>query len=281
METPLRRLLSVVYLCAVVIVAALAGHAVAMLIGAALPRAEAAPRRARAPAPLLARPDKPIEAIVGRDVFCAGCDAAAPEPSAHAFTLLAIMFAPSPADARWSVAIVRDDESDATGAYGVGASLGGATIAAVEDVRVVLDLGRGRRRVLELLDGASEPSLVIGPSVEARDDGVRQTGPRSYEVRRGAIDRVLGGGVARSWPRVVPVERAGGPIGIRLAGVDRDGPLAAIGLLEGDVLLAVNGRSLATPDAALAAYTTLRAADHVRLAVDRGGRRVELDYLIR
>jgi general secretion pathway protein C len=78
----------------------------------------------------------------------------------------------------------------------------------------------------------------------------------------------------------VPQLRDGKPIGFRLFGVRSDGPFAAIGLENGDLLLEVNGAPIATPDAALAAYSKLRTADHVWLGVERARRRIRIDYEI-
>jgi len=82
-------------------------------------------------------------------------------------------------------------------------------------------------------------------------------------------------------PRVVPQSRDGEAVGLRLLDVGRDGPFGAIGLRDGDVLREVNGRSIATPDSALAAYGALRSEGHVWLAIERGGQRLRLDYRIR
>jgi general secretion pathway protein C len=192
------------------------------------------------------------------------------------------MFAPPPSNPRWSIAVIRDDEAATTGPYSVGARLGDATIESIGEVFVVLDVGRGRRELLELLrrpprappDGRAAPPDAFG-------DGVRKTGAHSYEVRRAALDQFLGGGVTPPWPRVVPQARDGAPVGFRLFGIGRDGPFAAIGLDSGDLLLEVNGRSIATPDTALAAFTSLRTASHVWLVVERDGRRIRMDYAIR
>jgi general secretion pathway protein C len=192
------------------------------------------------------------------------------------------MFAPPPSDPRWSVAVIRDDEAATAGPYGVGARLGDATIAAIEDVRVVLDVGRGRREFLDLLRRqARAPSDGRLAPPDAFGDGVRKTGAHSYEIRRAALAQFLAGGMTPRWPRVVPETRDGEPVGFRLSGVDRDGPFAAIGLGNGDLLLEVNGRSIATPDAALAAFSTLRTASHVWLVIEHDGRRIRVDYSIR
>jgi len=192
------------------------------------------------------------------------------------------MFAPPPLDPLLSVAIVRDDEAATAGPYGVGARLGDATICAIEDVRVVLDVGGGRREFLELLTPrAPDRHQATADAPDARGDGIRQTGTHRYEVRRAVIDRLLRGGVTPPWPRVVPEARGGEPIGFRITALRPDSPFPAIGLLNGDLLLQVNGRSLATPDAALAAFTALRASDHLWLLVERDGRPLRLDYVIR
>ena len=73
--------------------------------------------------------------------------------STRALTLLAVMFAPPPADRRWSVAIIRNDAAATVGPYTVGARLGDATIGAIDEVRVTLDVDGGRREFLELLRG--------------------------------------------------------------------------------------------------------------------------------
>jgi general secretion pathway protein C len=196
--------------------------------------------------------------------------------------LLAIMFAPPPSDPRWSVAIIRDDEAATAGPYGLGARLAGATIEAIGEVHVVLDAGRGRHEILELLRRQPRAPADGRPAApDALAAGVRNTGPRSYEVRRAALDQFLAGGMTPPWPRVVPQARDGEPVGLRLFGIGRDGPFAAIGLRDGDLLREVNGKSIATPDAALAAYATLRTAGHVWLVIERDGQRIRLDYVIR
>ena len=282
MEALLRRHLWVVDLIGIGICAALAGHAAATSLGALLPQPQAPPaRRARVSGPAPMSPaDKSIDAIVGRDVFgSTRGDAPPAERSRRALTLLAIMFAPPPSDPRWSVAIVRDDETATTGPYGVGARLGDATIEAIEAVRVVLHVGHGRRELLELL--RDRPRAAADRRRGPPEHGIKQTGARSYEVRRATLDQFLAGGVASPMPRVVPQMRDGQPVGLRLLGVGQDGPFAALGLASGDLLLEVNGRSIETPDAAFAAYAALRKAEHVWLLIERAGQRTRLDYAVR
>jgi hypothetical protein len=282
MEALLRRHLWLVDFIGIGAGAALLGHAAATLIAGALPPAAAATVAARSPPAIDSNRVKSIDAVVARNVFCSTCDESGrpPEPTRLPLKLLAIMFAPPPSDARWSIAVVRDDATATAGPFAVGAKLGDATVVAIEDVRVVLDVGGGRLEVLDLLrpaPGARASQLASA----AIADGVRQTGPHRYEIQRAVVDRLLQGGITPPWPRVVPRTRDGAPAGFRLFGVRDDSPFHAIGLANGDTLMEVNGRSITTPDSALAAYGALRAADQISLVLERDGRRVRMDYLIR
>jgi general secretion pathway protein C len=282
MDRLLRRYVWVIDLIGIGIGAALAGHATALLVSSALPRAARPAHRVHlASGPARATAGKSIDGIVGRNVFCSTCgDAPVAEPSRRPLRLLAIMFAPPPRDPCGSVAIVRDDEQETVGPYVVGARLGDATISAIEDVRVVLDVGGGRREYLELL--AERPPRspdAQGLAARAHAGGIRKIGAHSYEVRRDVVDGL--GGVTPPWPRAVPELRDGQPVGFRLFSIRTGNPIAALGLQNGDLLLQANGRSLATPDGALAAYAALRSADHIWLLIERGGRPVRIDYWIR
>lgn len=276
----LRRYVWVIDLIGIGIGAVLAGHATATFLAARLPQ-QAAPVSRVLPPPVLTDPtSKSVEAIVGRNVFCSTCgDQPVVERTRRALRLLAIMLARPPADPRWSMAVIRDEEAATTGPYGEGARLGDATIAAIDEVRVVLEDGHGHQEILDLLPRWPDERLP-GPR-EATFDGVRKIGTQRYEVRRAALERFLQGGVTPPWPRIVPQMREGQGSGLLLAGVRPDSAFAALGLASGDLLLAVNDRAISTPDAALAAYAAMKTADHVWLVIERGGRRVRLDYVIR
>jgi hypothetical protein len=276
----LRRQIWIVDLFGILLGAALAGQATANLIAAALPHpavaVRPAPPRSPAPAPPA---DKSIDRIVGRNVFCSACGGPrAPAPTRHAYALLAIMIAPT--DWRWSVAIIRDYERLTVGPYRVGARLGDARIAVIDNTSVLLADGHGGSEILELLERHAPTDRCDGPP-DAIADGIKKTGPHAYEVRRVVIDRLLSGGITPPWPRIVPESRNDALAGFRVFGIGRDSPFAALGLANGDLLLAVNGRSIATAEAAIAAFAPLRAASHVWLEVERDGRRVRLDYAIR
>lgn len=114
-------------------------------------------------------------------------------------------------------------------------------------------------------------------SKSIKNTDIVRLGPGRYEVRRQAIETALAKG-GTSGARAVPVAENGTIIGYRLSGIT--GKLQQLGLRNGDVVTAVNGRKLTTPDAAIAAYGGLRKASRATITVRRGGRPVSLGYRI-
>ena len=117
--------------------------------------------------------------------------------------------------------------------------------------------------------------MLVGPRGATFED-VHRIGTQRYEIGRSSRS-LPDGGSSPAWRQL----RDGYASGLLLAGVRPDTVFSALGLASGDVLAEVNGRSIATPDAALAAYAALQTADHFSLVIERGGRRVRLDYVIR
>ena len=81
--------------------------------------------------------------------------------------------------------------------------------------------------------------------------------------------------------RVLPETRDGRGAGVRLLAIRPESPLAAIGLASGDVIVAINGLELSSPDQAIEAYVKLRNAGHLSLAIERAGQRINQEYWIR
>jgi general secretion pathway protein C len=284
METILRRHMGIIDAAAAATCALLLAHASSTAIADRLAGAARRPERAPPPPGLAAGAwrgeSMGAVGVPGERLFRLPRSPAAPPLAAGALPLdlLAIMYAPPPAHARWSLAIVRDRLARTAGPFAVGAELRGATVVEIEQTRVRLALPDGRHQVLRLLERV-EVAEVVAP---VAPPGITRIGEHAYEVSRSAVEAMLGDMAALgSGLRVVPALRDGQPAGLRLFGIRPGGPLTRIGLENGDLLTAVNGLPLTSPDAALAAYTSLRTATHVSLSVERGGRPVTLDYLLR
>jgi general secretion pathway protein C len=248
---------------------------------------------------------KQVEEILKRNIFCSTCppilakeatpDTGPPPPPPLQRTslnlkLLAIMFAPPPADPRWSVAIIRDNDQHSAGPYNVGSKIRDATVDDISEDRVYLDFGNGRIEYLDLLDRpqpaaaptAAAPTAPTDPLAAELDKGVKKVGEHNYEVQRSTLDSLLGnmGALAKA-ARIVPETRDGKAAGFRLFSIKPDGPFAKIGLLNGDVISAINGLEMNSPDQALLAYTKLKTANHLSVAIERNGQKITKDYNIR
>lgn len=98
-------------------------------------------------------------------------------------------------------------------------------------------------------------------------------------VTRGELRVILDAGLGRFLQRLEtePVLVDGEFRGFRLTRLDVDGPNAGlVDLREGDVVQALNGRSIDRPEHALAAWESLRDADAIVVTFVRGGARREL-----
>lgn len=308
METLLRKYLWAVDLAVIAIAAIFAARATGVFIESALvrrtPPFKSAPRAQSAAAPGTYY-SKQVEDILKRNIFCATCPPILGEPAADQgpsappepmrtslpLRLLAIMFSPPPHDPRWSVAIILDTEAKTSGPYGIGGLIRKATIVDIQETRVYLD-NAGKPEFIDLIDSpeahasapapAAAPPASTDPFAAELDKGIKKLSEHRYEVQRGTVDSLLGNMavLARS-ARIVPEVRDGRAAGFRLFSVKPDGPFGKIGLQNGDVIHAINGLEMTSPDKALEIYTKLKSANHLSVALERNGQKITKDYSIR
>ena len=308
METLLRKYLwaidgLVVALCEIFLARATATAVERKMVSAGPPAKPAVRGPIAAAAPSVYT--KQVEEILKRNIFCSTCppilpveggnklpDAPPPlQRTSLNLKLLAIMFAPPPADPKWSVAIIRDNDAKSAGPYNVGSKLRDATIEDIEEEKVYLDFGNGKHEYLDLLDRpapAANPAAPVAsntpvdPLTAELDKGIKKLGEHNYEVQRGTVDALLGNmGALAKGARIVPETKDGKPAGFRLFSIRPDGPFAKIGLQNGDVISAINGMEMTSPDNALAVYTKLKAASHLSVGVERNGQKITKEYNIR
>jgi general secretion pathway protein C len=304
METLLRKYLSVVDLVVVALCAVFAARATATAIEAGfvsgIPTAKHAPKPPTSPATTTVY-SKQVEEILNRNIFCSTCppilggkpeDPGVPvvpplQRTSLPLKLLAVMYAPT--DPRWSMAIIRDNEAKSAGPYAINDKIREAVITDISATRVDFDVS-GRKEYMELFDTTPAAAPVAAPVVVASGDpltaelerGIKKTGENSYEVQRGTVDSLLGNMSALSRAaRIVPEIKDGRSAGFRLFSVRPDGPFAKIGLQNGDVISAINGLEMTSPDKALEVYTKLKTASHLSVGLERNGQKITKDYNIR
>lgn len=125
----------------------------------------------------------------------------------------------------------------------------------------------------------AEPTATAEPRIEA---------PAGKGERKGTINRAKLLAVLDSGPgnflrqvEVTPKKDGDRFVGWQLVQlIDRTGPLGALDLAPGDVLLAVNGKPLAQPDQFQALWDGLRTTNKITAQLWRGDAKFELEFAI-
>jgi general secretion pathway protein C len=172
-------------------------------------------------------------------------------------------------DPAWSFAEVTSTQSAAQ-LFQVGDRVDDNEVFAIYPTAVHLKQSSGHYCSLTMFDEPAPSHTDITAVTKKR-----------FTVQRAIVDRVLQD-PARGLRSisVVPQSKDGRMVGVQLFGIRRDSMLHALGLQNGDALLAINGLEIATPDAALEAYARLRSASNLSVSLERRGQPMTVDYAI-
>ena len=131
-------------------------------------------------------------------------------------------------------------------------------------------------------DKAAQPSAPAAAPV-ARADAPPGKGVRTGTIERAKLVAVLdhGPGEFLRQFEVTPSMDGNRFVGWQLVQlVDHDSPLAAIDVVPGDVLLALNGQPLSRPDQLQTVWDSLRTANEVVADLWRGPTKLQLRFAI-
>jgi len=135
-------------------------------------------------------------------------------------------------------------------------------------------------------EGASRRSRRAGasnaPALPSEiADKIQKISDTEFAVDRSVIDNVLENQaqLMRS-ARIVPEQKDGKTVGIRLFGIRPDTLLGTLGLQNGDRLEKINGYDMASPEKALEAYARLRTAPSLSVQLTRRGKPTTLEIKI-
>ncbi|HLV68101.1 MAG TPA: type II secretion system protein GspC [Polyangiaceae bacterium] len=119
----------------------------------------------------------------------------------------------------------------------------------------------------------------LPPEIASKIQKVSDT---EFNVDRTVVDKILEdqAELMRS-ARIVPEQKDGKVVGVRLFGIRPDTLLGSLGLQNGDRLESINGFNMASPEKALEAYARLRTANNLNVKVNRRGSPVSIDYRIK
>lgn len=119
----------------------------------------------------------------------------------------------------------------------------------------------------------------VPPEIAERIQKISET---EFNIDRGVIDNILENQaqLMRS-ARIVPEQKDGKTVGIRLFGIRSDTLLGTLGIQNGDRLEKINGFDMASPEKALEAYARLRTANKLTVQLTRRGKPLTIDFQIK
>ena len=246
--------------------------------------------------------------VIKRNVFCSTCppiveekdrvaekpDTTTPQRTTLPLQLLAVNFVQPPWGYQYSSAVLRETDNKMIGGFRTGEKVKGATVTGIDETRIHFD-NNGRVEYLDLLEveGAAQTPTPTTTAVttpapggdalsQELDRGIKKTGEHTFDIQRSTLESVLGNMslLSRS-ARIVPEIRDGKAAGFRLYSVRPEGPFAKIGMQNGDVISAINGLEITSPEKALEVYSKLKSASHLSVGLERNGQRITKDYSIR
>lgn len=206
----------------------------------------------------------------------------------------------SPGYPEWSFAAIAGSSDGKTMLYREGGKVDGSRVLAVYPSSVVMASAGGACQLLMFEEEQSKSARVATPTTPAArptpkvqnprnaglsedelDDGIEKISDTRFSIQRGLVDKVLANqGALMKTARVIPHEENGRVVGVRLYGIRRTSLLGRLGIRNGDMLRTINGFDMTSPDSALEAYTTLRTADKLTLALKRQNNDMTIEYNI-
>jgi len=118
----------------------------------------------------------------------------------------------------------------------------------------------------------------VPPEIASR---IKKISDTEFQVDRAVVDNILENQAQlMRTARIVPEQKDGKVVGIRMFGIRPDTLLGTLGLQNGDRLESINGFEMASPEKALEAYARLRTAEKLTVKVTRRGQPVTIDFKI-
>ena len=159
-----------------------------------------------------------------------------------------------------------------------------AAVAALDQLRQALPQPQtvvSRWRRYRDPKDACTSSESLPMDAEFIEASISKRGPLHFEVKRALVDSVLDRKhMLMRFARVVPHERGGEVVGVKVYGIRRKSLFGMLGLQNGDLVKDFNGNHMRSPKGALQAYTGLRTAATWVVHLERRGKPLTLNYTV-
>jgi general secretion pathway protein C len=204
----------------------------------------------------------------------------------------------SPGYPEWSFAAITGTSDGKTMLYREGSNVDNSRVMAVLASSVVVSGSSGACQLLMFGEEEGAPSRPPAPVEKSKpatkatgrnagltdqelDDGIEKISDTKFNIQRSLVDKALANqGSLMKAARVIPHEENGRVVGVKLYGIRRTSLLGRLGVRNGDMLRTINGFDMTSPDTALEAYSVLRSAEKLTLAVKRQNKEMTIEYNI-
>lgn len=177
-------------------------------------------------------------------------------------------------------AIIEDQQKREQNLYRVGDAIQNAVVNRILRGKVVLRVD-GRDQILTMDEKEKTADNESRPVPRASSAG-RTSSRSSVSLNRQEITESLNNiSDILTQVRVEPYMKDGKPAGLLVNDIAPDSIFERMGLLDGDIVQAVNNRRIRTPDDVVSFYQALKSSSRLSLLVTRDGRRKMLNYNIR
>lgn len=178
-------------------------------------------------------------------------------------------------DQESAVAVIEETSKRKQGLYSVGDSVQDAIIKRILRGKVVLRVG-DKDEILTMEESSSS-------KIEKVDKPPKSTGlQRTISVRRSDVDRSLKDlDSLLSQARIRPHFTDGQADGLTITGIKSGSFFRKMDLTNGDIIHAINGREIKTPDDIPSMYNDLKSGSNISLQIKRKGKLRTLNYRFR
>jgi general secretion pathway protein C len=189
-------------------------------------------------------------------------------------------------------AIIFDRKKKSQNIYRVEDTVQGAVIKQIHRGKVILRVD-GRDEILYMIEDEG-PVPGAGKKTAKRDKRSRVSKPPSRPPVAEKTDEEIipldHADLKKSMEnindlmtqvRVRPYFRRGKPEGLIVSQIQPDSVFSELGLMNGDILVNVNGKQIASPDEAFQLYNSLSSGSEVSIEITRRGQKKTLTYQIK
>jgi general secretion pathway protein C len=183
--------------------------------------------------------------------------------------------------AAYSAAFIEEDGKANVWAYGIGQTVQGAEIVAIERDRILVR--RGATEEWVEVGGRTTEAERPAASGEGGEGGVTADSETSFSIERRMLDEKLADLASLQKEARALLHRGpdGEYDGYRLSAIRRGSMLDSLGVKNGDIIHSVNGLPLTSVDGAMKALEQLRSDSSFKIEVTRRGQPVSLDYAVK